>query len=549
MNVLGIHSYIHDSGACLVNDDGIVAICEERLSGIKYDASFPRKSIEYVMNAADVRDINKIDLVVFDLFERQGNITHLGILQTGYQGDCVSIRHHDSHAASAYFASPFDEAAVLIVDGAGSLAIESPPGQPQHYLADSAGRMQEVQSFYRAAGGRFHLIRRTFTTGGHAMGIGFLYGVASEYLGFGKLEGGKLMGLAAYGRAGAGEFRRPAFENHSGDLVIPFDQRLLESEDWAALSAAVFGGVRPRRANEPLQSEHEDLARYVQDETEAAMLEIARHLFDITRCPRLCMAGGVALNGLANERILGETSFEEMFVQPASGDSGCAIGNALYGRHVVAGAEKRFEMKHAFLGRAYDVEDVDAALAGVDGVSVTKADIPAVASEIASGRIVGWFEGGSEAGPRALGHRSILADPRRADMKDALNRRVKRRETFRPYAPAVLEERTGEYFDFTGPSPFMLRIGGVRPGRAAEIPAVTHIDGTARIQTVPKGGGRLREIIEAFDAIAGVPMLLNTSFNVAGRPIVETPADAVKCFMETDMDLLYIEGLLVRKTG
>ncbi|MEW6201077.1 MAG: carbamoyltransferase C-terminal domain-containing protein [bacterium] len=547
--VLGIHAYIHDSGACLISPDCFVAITEERLSRIKYDASFPRKSIEYVLHAAGLKDINDVDLVVFDLFEKQGEITHAGLRYLGYRGEVVSIKHHDSHAASAYFISPFKDAAVLIVDGAGSRGFESPPGNPVHYLDKSAGRMQEVQSIYRATDGEIQLIRRTYTTSKYPMGIGFLYGVSSEFLGFNKLEGGKLMGLAAYGNAGDYPFPNPLFTNFSGEMLIEYDHEALAREDYDVMSGAIFCGIPQRKAGEPITAGHEAVARYVQDQTEEAMLVLAKNLYEITRCENICLSGGVALNGIANKRILDETPFERIFIQPAANDSGNALGCALYGYHIVRGVKERRVMRDAFLGQRYDIFNIQKMLKATPQIEFSRPNnlLRVVAEEIASGKIVGWFEGCCETGPRALGHRSILADPRNKDMKDMLNRKVKHREPFRPYAPAVLEEFAAEYFDFSCSSPFMLMIGYAKAGKAEEIPAVVHVDGSARIQTVNAEGGRFRHLISEFRSLTGVPMVVNTSFNVSGEPIVETPENALMCFLNTEMDLLVIEDFLVNK--
>lgn len=550
MKVLGIHAYIHDAGACMITEDGLLNIAEERLSRIKYDASFPNKSIGYILDNLGISDINDVDMIVFDLFERQGQVTGETVRNLGYRGDLFEIRHHDAHAASAYFASPFDDAAVLIVDGAGSRGTETPGGGPPHYLNELAGeRLQEVQSFYRATGNGMQLLRRTFSTPSHTVGVGFLYGVACEVLGFGKLNGGKLMGLAAYGRANK-RFPSGLFIDYDGDLMIPAGGKEFEEEDHSGISEKLFAGVPVRCPGDDILPEHKDLAWYVQNATEDAMLALARNLHDMTRARAICVAGGVGLNGVANKRILDETPFEEIFIQPASNDSGIALGCALYGWHVILGNRERRPMRHAFLGHDYGNDAIAAYLETVPEIHAERpADvIERAAAEIARGKIVGWFEGGSETGPRALGHRSIFADPRRPDMKDELNRRVKKREPFRPYAPAVLENRAGEFFDYSAPSPFMLLIGHVRPEKKDLIPAVVHVDGTARVQSVNEADNKtLHDLIQAFERLTGVPMILNTSFNVSGEPIVETPEDAVKTFLGTDMDLMVMGDCLVSR--
>jgi len=549
MKIMGIHSYIHDSGACLIDGKDVCAISEERLSRIKYDASFPKQAIKYVMRRFGVHDINEIDLIVFDLFERQGKVTEVGVRESAYEGELVSICHHDAHAASAFYCSPFDDAAVLIVDGAGSRGNEYPEGGAPHYLSALGGRTQEVQSIYRGSGNSLHLIRRTYSTSEYAIGVGFLYGLASEFLGFGKLQGGKLMGLAAYGNKNP-RFRHNVFTGVDGEELIRFRQEILERGDWEAISRELFGGLPRPEPGVELGREYADLAYYVQTETEAAMVRMAQNLYDVTGARNICLAGGVALNGIANKMIIEQTPFERIFIQPASSDSGIPLGCALYGKHAVLGLPRDWEMKHAFLGADYGEKQLSELISGYPEL---KAERPEriwedAAREIADGRIVGWFQGGSEFGPRALGNRSILADPRDPVMKDKLNKKVKHREAFRPYAPAVLESRAAEFFDYDLPSPFMLLIGRARPENAGRIPAVVHADGTARVQTVnPDINPIFYHLIEAFERITGIPMVLNTSFNVAGETIVESPQHAIDCFLKTDMDLLYIDNFKITK--
>jgi carbamoyltransferase len=549
MKILGIHSYIHDSGACLINGAEACAISEERLSRIKYDASFPKQAIEYVIHGSGLSGINEADLAVFDLFEKQGAVTEMGILESGFAGELVAIGHHDAHAASAFFCSTFDDAAVLIVDGAGSRGNEYPEDGYPYYLHEFGGRTQEVQSFYRGRGNLLHLIRRTYSTSDFAMGVGFLYGIASEFLGFGKLNGGKLMGLAAYGKENT-RFRRPLFVSSEGDELIPFEQSILEREDWKVVSKELFGGLEKPGPGREFEQEYADLARYVQEESEAALVRMAQYIYDMTGAKNLCMAGGVALNGIANKKILERTPFKRIFVQPASNDSGVPLGCALWGKHVVKGLPRDWEMKTAFLGKEYGEGQTFELLKKYDGIKVERHERiwEIAARAVARGGIVGWFQGGSEFGPRALGNRSILADPRDPNMKEKLNERVKHREKFRPYAPAVLEERATDYFDYDCPSPFMLLIGQVKPEHADEIPAVVHADGTARVQTVnPERNGHFYHLIKSFESETGIPMVLNTSFNTSGEPIVETPEHALIRFLQSDMDALAIGRLWIEK--
>jgi len=548
--VLGIHAFIHDSGACIARDGEVFAISQERLDRVKRSAAFPAEAVRYVLSAAGIGGINEVDVAVFDLFERQGGETLLGLRNLGYRGRAEPLRHHDAHAASAYFASPFDEAAVLVVDGAGSNGEEYPPGAPPHFLASHFGWMQEVQSFYRAEGNSIILVRRTFATPGYALGIGFLYGLASEYLGFDKLDGGKLMGLASYGRHRK-KFDENLFADADGDLLVPFRRTGPVDEDFSRLGREIFAGTPPRGPEEKILQAHSDLAFFVQKQAEKTMLALARRLRAVTGSKNLCLAGGVALNGPANMKILQEAGFDNVFIQPASNDSGIPLGCALHGLHSSPGGAPRFRMKHAFLGREYSTTEIESALrthqAALD-VSRPENTAAALAASLAAGETAGLFHGPSEFGPRALGARSILADPRRPDMKHILNSRVKFREPFRPYAPAVLEERAADFFFSSGPSPFMLLIADARPGPAKKIPAAVHADGTARLQTVDrKTNPRLYSIVREFDRLTGIPMVLNTSMNTSGEPVAESPEDAVNCLLKTGLDCLAIGDFLVRK--
>jgi len=553
MIVLGIHAFIHDSGAAIVRDGAVCAISEERLDRVKRSAAPPLRSAGYVLAAAGLNDINEVDLVVYDLFEKQGRETLEFIRDIGYKGRVEAVCHHDAHAAAAYFASPFDEAAVMIVDGAGSGGDERPPGEPPHPLAKKLGWMQEVQSFYLAKRNSIELVRRTYATPDRAFGLGFVYGIACEYLGFDKLDGGKLMGLASYGRP-SGKFKPGLFRDFDGDILVPFEREKLLSGDWKYLERKLFPGTPKRKPGGRILQVHKDAAYFIQKETEEAMLRMAAALRAGTGAKNLCLSGGVVLNGAANMLIEKKAGFDRIFIQPAANDAGIPLGCALHGYHVLLGGKKRYRMKDAFLGRAYSEKAIkDALAAEKQRVRAEKrkdaADVAARA--IAEGKIVGLFDGAGEYGPRALGARSILADPRDPDMKDRLNATVKFREPFRPYAPAVLAKRSTEFFEPRTDSPFMLKIADAKPEVAKRIPAVVHVDGTARLQTVDAGRpAMLREIITEFDRLTGVPMVLNTSMNVSGEPIVETPAYAVRCLLGTGMDMLFIGGyVVVKKTG
>jgi len=314
-----------------------------------------------------------------------------------------------------------------------------------------------------------------------------------------------------------------------------------------------LGGSDAAWEKSPALAHWQDLSWQVQDDTERALLERARRLHEATGAKNLCIAGGVGLNCVANGRIVREGPFENVWIQPAAGDDGIAIGCAYYGHLALRQQPRSYVMRHAYLGRRYGREDEQRAFASWPTRVVTRRErvtdiAAATAAQLAEGKIVGWFQGGSEFGPRALGNRSILADPRNPAMKDLLNARVKHRQSFRPFAPAVLAERSHEIFEDGVDSPFMLLSMNVRPEWQERVPAIVHVDGSARVQTVHRESNpAFHALLEAFAERTGVPVLLNTSFNVRGEPIVETPTDAMKCFLSTEIDVLVIHDLLIEK--
>ena len=380
--------------------------------------------------------------------------------------------------------------------------------------------------------------------------LGALYHLVTEFVGFGQFQEGKTMGLAPYGRPRlAAEFERAVRVAADGRYEIdpvfqPFDWR---GRPIKPAFIKRFGP--PRRAGEALRPLDEDMAYGVQHALERALIEIARRVQKQTGASKLCIAGGVGLNSVANKKILDETAFDEVFIVPSAADDGCALGGALWGWHECEGASRRYTMRHAYLGREYGEEQTLAALdSHKDWLNWRKSDdvVAETAALIADGRIVGWHQGGSEAGPRALGHRSILCDSRRQEMVDTLNARVKHREGFRPFAPVVPLEIASEYFDLDCPSPYMLLVAKVLQPDA--IPAVTHVDQTGRVQTVTQEeNGRYYDLVVEFGKQTGVPVLLNTSFNVAGEPIVETPDDSINCYLSTRIDVLVIGDYVIEK--
>lgn len=524
MKILGIHKDPwHDTGAAVIRDDGdgprYVHVAEERLDRVKNSRAFPERSIEACLAAAGISSVEDLDLVVMDHIRdgadwrrdhfRQPCRTDVFLADVPPDRLRV-INHHLAHACSAFYSSPFPQAAVLVVDGRGS--------------------NDETQSLWRAGPRGLELVSHTT-----CIGIGLLYAAVTQAIGFGLLQEGKTMGLAPYGGENSRIFEFP----HVFEGVVT---------DYAGFCA--WGSYDILVPHSPLDSfeAKAQAAWEVQDECEQAMLHLARHAREATGEEYLCISGGVGLNSVANYKVLQSGIFRDVFVNPACSDTGIALGAALYGYHVEGKADHRCAGISPYIGPVYDQGRIDRALAGT-GLTVLHDDAIRQATRLLVGdAILGCFHGGSEMGPRALGNRSILVNPLIADNKDRLNKRVKHREHFRPFAPAVLVERVSEYFELDRPCPHMLMVAVIRPEKRSLIPAVTHVDGTGRLQTVAKEDNPVfYSLIEAFGQKTGVPVLLNTSFNVNGEPIVETPEDAVRCFLGTEIDALLIGERLVLK--
>ena len=578
MNILGISCWYHDAAACLVRDGRIVAAAqEERFSRKKHDPSFPRRAIAYCLREGGI-DASDLDVAAFYdkpflKFERLLE-TYVAVAPKGlrsfvkamplwlkeklwipdliakeldYDGPIVFPEHHESHAASAFFPSPFERAAFLTTDGVGEWA---------------------TTSFGVGDGARLSILAEQHFP--HSLGL--LYSAFTYFTGF-KVNSGeyKLMGLAPYGEPRFVD----AIMEHLIDVKDDGSFRL--NMDYFTYAhglrmtgrrfAELFGG--PRRAPEsPLTRREMDLARSVQAVTEEVMLRMARHVHRVTGERRLCLAGGVALNCVANGRLLREGPFDALWIQPAAGDAGGALGAALMAWHQYLGRERPAPegdaMQGAYLGPAFSDAEI-AAFLEREGIPHTRyadeaALTEAVAEMLAEGKVVGWFQGRMEFGPRALGNRSILADPRGRDVQRTVNLKIKFRESFRPFAPSVTAERAGEYFEIEGESPYMLLVAPVRGARAegegldrldrvtSPIPAVTHVDGSARLQTVGAATNPLfYRLLRAFEARTGCPVLVNTSFNVRGEPIVCAPEEAHRCFRRTHMDALVLGAHVVTK--
>ncbi len=588
MNILGISAYYHDSAAALVRDGVIVAAAqEERFTRKKHDYRFPAQAIDYCLREAGMGR-SEIDLVVFydkpllkfeRILETYVSYSPAGFklflmglplwlkqklytpreLRTGlggeYEGRFVFLEHHESHAASAFFPSPYQDAAILTLDGVGEWATGS----------IAVGR-----------GNRIELLRELRFP--HSLGL--LYSAFTYFTGF-RVNSGeyKLMGLAPYGR--------PIYQDRILEELIDLkeDGSFRMNMDYFAFCYRdrmtsskmneLFDGP-PRAAESEISQREMDIAASIQAVTEEVVLRMARHAHEVTKLPNLTMAGGVALNCVANGRILREGPFDEVWIQPAAGDAGGALGAALFAWYQLLDNPRQASAEDSqhgsLLGPSYSYSETRSFLDSQGAVYRHYTDeselCEAVAQLLASQQVVGHMAGRMEFGPRALGSRSILGDARSPEMQSTMNLKIKFRESFRPFAPAVLRDHAHQYFDIKSEqeSPYMLIVAPVREDKRLPInesttglhrlnqarsvvPAITHVDYSARVQTVdPDRYPRFAGILEAFHRATGCPMLINTSFNVRGEPIVNTPSDAYRCFMGTNMDVLVIDGFVLKKT-
>jgi carbamoyltransferase len=522
---LGLHKDPwHNTGAAAVSEQGgmlkVAMLSEERLDRVKDSRAFPHHSAMACLRELGASSPHDASSIVLDYIMRKDNwrldqfktpCSTSNFLDEVDQSKIEIINHHLAHAYSVFYSSPYPDAAILIVDGRGS--------------------DRETQSLFHATDKGIKLIAQTST-----IGIGLLYSAVTHAIKFGMLQEGKTMGLAPYGRHDA----RQIFT-----FGGKFDGIVTDYSDFCVDGS--YGIKVPFQALDSMDDKAR-AAYEIQEECERAMLHLARFAKEKTGSKYLCLSGGVALNSVANYRILNSGIFEDIFINPAASDTGIPLGGALYG-YYKAGGKVRSEIS-PYLGPTYAREQIERSISQFSGFDIVREGAQAKAvAMLAGNQIVARFEGRSEMGPRALGHRSILMSPLLASNKDILNARVKFREAFRPFAPAVLEDRAAEFFAIDRPCPYMLLIPDVLMDKRSVIPAVTHVDGTARLQTVTRArNGAFYDIIEEFGRQTGVPVLLNTSFNVAGEPVVETPADSIKCFMGTDIDALLIEDILLVKT-
>lgn len=583
MNILGINAYHGNASAAVVCDGRLVAaVEEERFNRVKYAAGFPGAAIRYCLKEANLK-LEEIDRVAVprNPLARLGTKLFYALrmpsfargrakvlvkftavreaLAAALDSDPENIKapfhrieHHQAHLASAFFVSPFERAALLSADGLGDFA--------STMWGSGMGNRMDIADAIAFP---------------HSLGL--YYTAVTQYLGFLKFgDEYKVMGLAAYGEPEKLDaFRDIVQFNANGNgngfrlgLEYFVHHRTGPEMSWAeADKTPTLGKLfseqmskklgAAREAAEPLEGRHRNLAASLQARLEEVYLGMLGKLAIATGLKSICLAGGVAFNCVANGKIFERTPFEQVYVQPAAGDAGLAVGAAYYVWHQKLGMPRSFVMDHAYWGPGFSTAEVRAAMEASDITSkgyfieeLSEQELTRRAAAIvADGKILGWFQGRAEWGPRALGNRSIVADPRRADMKDILNRRIKHREIFRPFAPSILAEATGEWFEKSHPSPFMTLAYGVRPERRELIPAPTHVDGTGRLQTVTKEANpRYHALISAFRDLTGVPVVLNTSFN-DNEPIVCGPEEAIDCFLRTKMDALVLGDFLVTRSA
>ncbi len=576
MNILGFNCYGHDSAASLVVDNKLVfAVEEERLNRKKHSGDIPINAIKECLRYANLKlsDIDhvtffwkpsisysKIPIFLFKYFDKipsllreQRNFSveeNLGMLnylpkmkklpqtlQELFPGDKAKfkfhmIEHHMCHASSAFFCSPFEEAAILTIDGAG----EWTTAMLAYGKGNKITKLTTIDTPYS---------------------LGAFYQAISRHLGFALIEGpGKLMGLASYGKHDNEEYFKMKKLIHltdDGGFTLDmtyFCYHYTRKTGVTKKFTDIFGTSKTEGKN--WNEKELNVAAAAQQIVEDVILHMARHLKKTTKSENICIAGGVGLNSVTNGLMAKEGIFKNMYIQPAAGDSGTSLGSAFYLNHALLGNKREYVMDTAFMGNGYNDAEYELAIKhyNLPYVKTQKNYAAFAAKKLKEGKIIGWFQGRMEFGPRALGNRSIIASPLIAEMKNVLNARVKFREGFRPFAAIVLEEDCGKYFDCDYPNPFMLLVYSVLEEYREKLPSITHVDNTVRIQTVSKTeNSQMKELLEAFKKETGYSVLINTSFNIKGEPIVCTPSDAVHSFERADIDYLIIGNYVVAKPG
>lgn len=561
MYILGISCFYHDAAACLIKDGEIIAASsEERFTRKKYDEAFPINAIKYCLaeEGISINDISYIGFYdkPFIKFERILS-TYLSVFprglfsfyqsipiwlkqklwtphiirkELGYKRKIIFVEHHISHAASSFFVSPFEKAAILTADGVGEWAT----------MTKGIGE-----------GNKIKLTHEIYFP--HSLGL--LYSAFTYYLGF-RVNSAeyKVMGLASYGKPTYYDLIMKEIVDIKEDGSFKLNMEYFAYHYGLVMTSKkfekLFGTLR-RKPESQVTKKHQDIAASIQKVTEEIILRMANSLHKETGLSKLCLAGGVALNCVVNGKILEKTPFKEIFVQPAAGDAGGAVGVAMYIWHSILGNPRKFTWKTAYWGPKFNTREIKNFLEEktIPYKELKQNEVTKITAKlIADQNIVGWYQGRMEFGPRALGNRSIVADPRNEKMKDLVNTRIKFREEFRPFAPSILEEYAGEYLNMNIPSPYMLFTTDVREAKKKVITAVVHIDGTSRHQTVNKEQNYIYyDLIKEFYKLTGVPVLLNTSFNLRSEPIVCTPSEAYLCFMRSGIDYLMMDRFLLDK--
>ncbi len=573
MRILGINAYHGDASAALVVDGRLVAaVEEERFNRIKHWAGFPSKSIQYCLDVADL-DVSQLDHVavsfnpranmgkrlaflathrpnfsaIFDRIKRQGKTlgmdqqlaNGLGVARSDIKAQFHRIEHHQTHVAAGFLISPFEEAAVLSVDGMGDFT-----STLTAYAQGNAWREFERVYFPHS--------------------IGFLYTAITMYLGFPYYgDEYKVMGLAPYGEPEFADFFRKMIRPKGDTFELNLDYFVHQKRgikmnwnDGAPIiepfhSERLINELGPqRKKGEEMTQRHDNIAKSMQVVTEEIILHLLNRLHSKTKSKNLCMTGGVAMNSVANGKITSKTPFENVYIPAGAADNGTSFGAAFYVWNHLLKQPRVFIQDHAYWGSESSDADCEAAIqsAGLPHQRLSSEElVDSVCDLLIDGKVVGWFQGRMEFGARALGNRSLLADPRRTDMRDIINLRIKFREKFRPFAPSILEEHVSEWFEIDEPTPYMEKVFPIKREKQAEIPAVTHVDGSGRLQSVSaKSNPLYHKLISAFYAKTGVPIVLNTSLN-ENEPIVRTPAEAISCFLRTDMDVIVLGNCLINR--
>jgi len=559
MKILGINAFGHDTSAALVIDGNLIAaVEEERLNREKNTRAFPHLSIEYCLKEAGIK-FHEIDCISYaykphlwflqrflyhqlrffphameELRYAKRSATKFLNLKNNIRSELkttksiVLVKHHDAHIASTYLISPFEKSAILTLDGIG-----------------------EYETSVQAVGYGNQIKRLGSANFPHSLGL--MYSCISHFVGYSAgLDEGKVMGLAAYGDSSHyySEFKKIVRFKPFGkfEFDLSYFEYHKKRNQW--LSEKFYKIFGPKRGIDEIMTErHINVAAAAQKVLEETILHITEGLFEKTKLDAICLAGGVALNSVANGKILEQGLFKEIFIQPASGDSGLPIGSAFYVHNIINGKKRDFVEKHTYWGPKFTASEIIEELNNYE-LPIYKS--PNMAEEVAKllteKNVVGFYQGRMEFGPRALGNRSIIADPRFHDMKDIVNEKIKFRESYRPFAPAVLAEYCGDFFERDYTSPYMLLVYKAKPGVENIIPAVIHADGTGRVQTVEKElNPEYHGVISCFHKLTGVPVIINTSFNIKDEPIVCSPEDAIRCFLGTNIDVLVMDDYIVKK--